>query len=126
MAIWWKALALVPWVDVVKNAPQVVEGARKLWQSVARRGGGPDQAAPTAVPVPVGTDADAIGALSARVAELEREMKAASELIRSLAEQDGQLVAQVALLQRQRQWLGRGLVLVALAAVTALVMHWTR
>ncbi|MDP3225514.1 MAG: hypothetical protein Q8M96_20455, partial [Rubrivivax sp.] len=34
MAIgWMTVLKLVPWGDVIKNAPAVAEGARKLWDS---------------------------------------------------------------------------------------------
>ena len=38
---WLAVLQSVPWSDVIKNAPKVADGARKLWSSV----GGKSQAA---------------------------------------------------------------------------------
>lgn len=101
MAGWMTALKLVPWGEVVKSAPQIAEGARKLWQSV---GAGQRRAktAPEDVPVAVaGNEVQAIAALTGRIAQLERELAEASGLIHSMAEQDKQLVGQVAQLQQR-------------------------
>lgn len=100
MAGWLTALKLVPWGDVVKSAPQIAEGARRLWQSV----GTPRRPKPTVEEVPVavaGNEAQAITALTGRVAQLERELAEATGLIHSMAEQDKQLVGQIAQLQRR-------------------------
>ena len=35
---WMTVLAAVPWTEVIKNAPKVAEGARKLWSSAGRKG----------------------------------------------------------------------------------------
>lgn len=126
MAGWWTALKLVPWGEVVRSAPQIAEGARKLWQSVgsgsvARR----PRAAPGEPPVPVvaGQEAQVLAALSTRVTQLERELAEASGLIHSMAEQDQQLVGQVARLQQRLRWQGAVLVVLALV-VAALVAQW--
>ena len=38
MAIGWLTiLQSVPWTEVIKNAPKVAEGARKLWSAVAKK-----------------------------------------------------------------------------------------
>ena len=38
MAIGWLTiLKSVPWTEVIKNAPKVAEGARKLWNAVGRQ-----------------------------------------------------------------------------------------
>ena len=123
MAGWLTALKLVPWGEVVKSAPQIAEGARKLWQSVgsagtARRG----RTAPEAVPVVTAGQEEA-QALAARVAQLERELAEASGLIHSMAEQDKQLVGQIAHLQRRLRWHGAALTLLGIAVV-ALLAHW--
>ena len=39
MAIpWLTVLQSVPWSDVVRNAPKVAAGAKKLWDNVAHKG----------------------------------------------------------------------------------------
>ena len=38
-ASWWKVLKTVPWSEVIHAAPQVATGARRLWDTVARRSG---------------------------------------------------------------------------------------
>jgi TolA-binding protein len=100
MAGWMTALKLVPWGEVVKSAPQIAEGARKLWQSV---GAGQRRAkTPEDVPVAVaGNEVQAIAALTGRITQLERELAEASGLIHSMAEQDKQLVGQMAQLQQR-------------------------
>ena len=34
---WLAVLQLVPWSDVIKNAPKAADGAKKLWQSVRKK-----------------------------------------------------------------------------------------
>lgn len=119
MAIGWLAvLQMVPWSDVIKNAPKVADGAKKLWNTVGRK---PPPAAPadTGTGVQLSPEGQGITALQARVLalesatrELHEQMLASSELIKALAEQNTQLI-QRAEVNRVR--------LLALAAVTALV-----
>lgn len=101
MAGWMTALKLVPWGEVVKSAPQIADGARKLWQTMGAGQKRP-RTPPEDVPVAVaGNEVQAIAALTGRIAQLERELAEASGLIHSMAEQDKQLVGQVAQLQHQ-------------------------
>ena len=91
---WLAVLQLVPWTDVIKNAPKAAEGAKKLWQSVRKK-------APTAGPM---TDRKALHGdiqtpLQARMATLEQDlaelhtqMLESAALIQTLAEQNTQLV----------------------------------
>lgn len=121
MAGWLTALKLVPWGEVVKSAPQIAEGARKLWQSVGSSGTGRRAPLPPD-PVPMmapGREAQALAALGTRVAQLERELAEATGLIHSMAEQDKQLVGQIAHLQRRQRWLWAavGLLLVLVGAL---------
>ena len=127
MAGWLTALKLVPWGDVVKSAPQIAEGARKLWQSVGNSSPKRPRAAPEAVPLPVpGDESQAIAQLGARVAQLERELAEASGLIHSMAEQDKQLVGQIAHLQRRLRWHAVLLGVVALALLALLAQGMSR
>src|SRR5262245_33393504 len=60
----------VPWSDVIKNAPKVADGARKLWQSVGKKAP-PAEAAPTSTPVTTAPEASALAALESRAGALE-------------------------------------------------------
>jgi hypothetical protein len=92
MAIGWLTiLSNVPWSDVIKNAPAVADGAKKLWKKVGGK-------ASTASSPPVAESAtpeDRIANLQARVDELHAQMLTASEVVQSLAEQNAQLIARV-------------------------------
>jgi len=100
MALGWLAvLQMVPWSDVIKNAPKVADGAKKLWNAVGKKppptGPLPDDAAS----VQLSPEGQAIAALQAQVLALEtatrdlhEQMLASSELIKALAEQNTQLI----------------------------------
>lgn len=120
MAIGWIAvLQMVPWSDVIKNAPKVADGAKKLWNTVGKK-------APPAATLPEASSgvqrspaAQAMAALQAHVLalesstqELHEQMLASSELIKALAEQNTELIRR-AETSRVR--------LLSLAVVTALV-----
>lgn len=92
MAIGWLTiLSNVPWSDVIKNAPAVADGAKKLWKKV---GGKASTASSPPVAEPA-TPEDRIANLQARVDELHAQMLTASEVVQSLAEQNAQLIARV-------------------------------
>jgi hypothetical protein len=100
MAIGWIAvLQMVPWTDVIKNAPKVAEGAKKLWNTVGKKPlpAAPADIATTGVQLP--PEGQALAALQAHVLALEsatedlhEQMLASSELIKALAEQNTQLI----------------------------------
>ena len=124
---WVALLKNVPWIDVIRNAAAVADGARKLWSSV--RGQQPGaKAGGVLAELPGGADSSP-GALHARLAAAERamaslqeEMLASSELIRNLAEQNGQLVARVDELRRRTVWLAAAAGAAALLALAALLV----
>lgn len=93
MAIgWMTVLAAVPWTEVIKNAPKVAEGAKKLWGSVGSKDGKAKSArVATRSPEPDARMAE----LEASVEELNRQMQASAELIKALAEQNAQLVQRI-------------------------------
>ncbi len=121
MAIGWMTiLANVPWTEVIKNAPVVADGARKLWKKVGGRATGPASAsAPVAQP---GTPEEQLAQLQARVDELHGEMLAASEVIRSLAEQNAQLVARIE--SNRRRTLA--LIVLNIGIATVALLAWLR
>src|SRR5688572_3222598 len=85
----FSAIKLVPWGEVIAASPALVAGAKKLWR--AAKDQQPD--------APAGAAAQGIDsrvyALEAKVAELTRENADSAEIIKSLAEQNAQLVAAV-------------------------------
>lgn len=90
MAIGWLTiLSNVPWSDVIKNAPAVADGARKLWQKVGSRNPATAPGAPAATPE------ERLAALQLRVDEMHAQLQNAGEVIQSLAEQNAQLIVRV-------------------------------
>jgi hypothetical protein len=110
MAIGWlTVIQNVPWGEVVKNAPLVAEGARKLWHAVTRK---PQPVVPAPVEPTLSPQAQAIATLQTRVASLEsgvaelnQQMLASSEVIKALAEQNTQLIARIQVQRVRLLWL---------------------
>ena len=136
MPAWLSVLKVVPWGEVITNAPKVADGAKKLWSAVKRTP--PADAAiagstdtPTAV-VP-SADAEAIAALQAQVGGAERaiaalheQMLASSELIKALAEQNTELIRRVEAMRLRGRWLVGATVAIGVAAFAALGLSLAR
>ncbi|OGB50419.1 MAG: hypothetical protein A2496_14635 [Burkholderiales bacterium RIFOXYC12_FULL_60_6] len=111
MAIGWlTVLKMVPWGDVIENAPKVASGAKKLWQTVGKRPVVTSSAPP--VPEVLRAESPAVAALQIQVAELQvavadlhQQMLASSELIQSLAQQNTQLIKRVEVNRVRLLWL---------------------
>jgi hypothetical protein len=129
MAIGWlTALKLIPWSDVIRNAPVVAEGAKKLWRAAAKKPAAPDSSGASAPAVAL-TETQAATALVGRVAalesavsELHSQMVASPELIKALAEQNAQLIVRVETQRRRSVWLAIIAVVAACAALGSLVV----
>lgn len=119
MAIGWLALLqTVPWAEVIRNAPKVADGARKLWKAVAKKPSPPDASAsrqPTASP---GTLEARVITLEAAISDLHGQMLASSELIKALADQNAQLIQRV---EANRVRVLRLTVVIVVTAIAALV-----
>lgn len=123
---WVGLLRNVPWTEVVKGVPKVVDGARKLWSAV-RKQPAIDGSAP-APPQSEELDRDQrVAAIEARattleaaVMDLQEEMVKSAELIKSLAEQNQQLVKQLETIRVRIMWLGSGIIVFAIIAVASL------
>lgn len=112
MAIGWlSVLKLVPWGDVIENAPKVAQGAKKLWNTVGKKPV-PDVADSfTATQAGQGAlnghDASVtalqqqVAELQLATAELHQQMLESSALIQSLAEQNTQLIQRVEVNRRR-------------------------
>ncbi|KAF1045823.1 hypothetical protein [Xylophilus sp.] len=127
---WLSALKLIPWTDVIAATPQIVKGARNLYDGV--RGGADKKAAAraagttTVAPLLDGdpqTLAVHVQQLQGRVQELEEEQTRTAELLQSLAEQNAQVVATVETLRQRSRLLVRvSAVLGTAVAVLAIVV----
>lgn len=125
---WLVVLQSVPWTDVIRNAPKVADGAKKLWNTVSGKQG--QSPLPASGPVPDGspeTQAPSgfetrVASLEAAVSELHSQMLASSELIKALAEQNGQLVARIEANRVRMRWLSSAIAVTVIVAVASLVM----
>lgn len=112
MAIGWLTiLKSVPWTEVIKNAPKVAEGAKKLWNAVGKQRAA-DEAAEAGAQPAASHEPHTLEALEARTAVLEKavsdlhgQMLASSELIKELAEQNAQLVKRIEANRKRTLWL---------------------
>lgn len=128
MAIGWLAvLQSVPWSEVIKNAPKVADGAKKLWNSVAGKSAPAEASRPSAEP-DVSPESASVAALEARlnsleaaVSDLHGQMLASSELIKALAEQNAQLIQRIEKTRVRVLWLGAATLMIV-AALLGLVL----
>lgn len=126
MAIGWlTVLKMVPWGDVIENAPKVAVGAKKLWDKVGKK---PEE---VMVPTPAGPSAPSpaqvqvqmqqqLAALQQATAELHQQMLDSTELIKTLAEQNTQLVKRVESNRKRVGWLALLWLMLAVTLVTKL------
>lgn len=131
MAIGWlSVLQMVPWSDVIKNAPKVADGAKKLWKTVGKKPTLDEITQPGSVAV-LSPEAQAIASLRTRVAATEADVSAlhaqmltSSELISTLAEQNTQLIQRVERNRVQLRWLaGVTLLAIVLALATVTLLY---
>jgi len=124
MAIpWLFVLQSVPWADVIRNAPKVADGAKKLWNTVNRKA--PAQESPAAEKeAPLANDVASIALLQKRVAkqetaiaELHEQMRASSGLIKTLAEQNTLLVERVEANRIRSMWFARATAVLGIIVV---------
>jgi hypothetical protein len=128
MAIGWlTVLKSVPWADVIVNAPKVADGAKQLWNKVGKKAPAPQAADSAAAGTPASTpDAASLAqvqarlvALEAAASELHQQMLASTEVIKSLAEQNAQLIRGIEANRVRLRWLGVAVAVLALAGVGA-------
>ena len=120
MAIgWMTVLAAVPWTEVIRNAPKVAEGAKKLWGSVSSKKGATTA---TGVARTASDPSVRVAALEATIDELSKQMQASAELIKALAEQNASLVQRIES-NRKRTVLLSIIVLLLFAAVLFLAQR---
>jgi hypothetical protein len=111
---WLSVLKMVPWSDVISNAPKVAEGARKLWAAVSRKETvtPPEETSPALSP-----EAQAIALLQAQLSDLQQQMLTSSELIKALADQNTELIKRIEVSRIRILWLAGATVVLGIAAL---------
>jgi Sec7-like guanine-nucleotide exchange factor len=102
MAAWLTVLTSVPWSEVIKNAPKVVDGSKKFWNMVAKKTHLKEISVSEPSTVP---ESSTIDSLEASVSDLQAQMLASSELIKELAEQNTQLIKRIETNRVRLLWL---------------------
>lgn len=115
-------LSNIPWGQVIESAPKVADAAEKLWNAVISRKKGDQATGANAKKVADATLSNAeilnsrLLAIEEHVYRLEDQMRASTELIKMLAEQNIQLVRIVELNSTRLLWLA------ASAAIAVIVL----
>jgi len=128
---WITVLQAVPWSEVIRNAPKVAEGAKKLWKTVGKKQAEPAVMETSEVDVvsPEQTMAELEAraeALEARVEDLHEQMLAASQLIKELAEQNTQLIRRIETNRVHMIWLSVVTSMIVIVAIFALFLAITQ
>ncbi len=125
---WLAILQTIPWSEVIRNAPKVAENAKKLWSTIGKSesAGEADSTEVQTSEVREALSAAAIharlAAVEATIADMHEQMLASSELIKSLAEQNTQLIARIELNRVRMVWLTAGVVVAGVVAISCLVL----
>jgi hypothetical protein len=133
MAIPWLAvLKSVPWKEVISNAPAVADGAKKLWNTVGKKSAGPaspveqGEAPPPSDNEVIATLQARLAAVEAAAADLHGQMLASSELIKTLAEQNTQLIRRAEANRRRVVGLMAATFVIAIVAAVGLALAFLR
>jgi hypothetical protein len=132
MAIpWLSVIKLVPWGEVISNAPKVAEGAKKLWSAVSREPPAFNVADAGAQPAPA-SEAQSIASLQAQltaaeaaISDLHKQMLESSQLIKALADQNTQLIRRVEVNRIRVLWLAGATIILAVVVAISLVVTLT-
>lgn len=120
MAIGWSSvLQVVPWTEVINNAPRIAEGAKKLWKAASGKGA---PASGAGIPAPEQPLQARLAEMEAAMRDLQAELLASSELIQALAEQNTQLIRRVEANRVRLTQLAAALALTAALASAAIVL----
>lgn len=128
---WLAVLKSVPWKEVVSNAPLVADGAKKLWGAVGKKppNPAPDVAAAETSQPPGSEELMALQSRLAKIesatAELHSQMLASSALIKTLAEQNTELIKRVEVNRKRVLWLGSATIVATIIAIFALMICFT-
>ncbi|HSV60911.1 MAG TPA: hypothetical protein VLJ19_18610 [Variovorax sp.] len=98
MAVGWiSVLKLVPWDEVISNAPKIAMKAKELWDKTSKKTPADQDQLKAAAKPPSPAELQArLETAEVHLAELRQQMSDSSELIKALANQNAQLVQRIA------------------------------
>ena len=125
-------LKMLPWGEVIDNAPKVADGAMKLWRAVVKRP--PASEVPTSGEQPaLASEAQSLSVLQGQLAaaevklsDLHEQMLVSSELIKALADQNTQLIKRIEVNRIRVLWLAGIMVVLTVVAVINLAITFAR
>lgn len=120
---WLSVLKVVPWSDVISNAPIVADAAQTLWKVVSGKSAEPAQRETAASQAETAAE-PRVAELEAEVAKLNGEMLETSKLLKALADQNANLIARVEAHRIRVLWLtgiSAGALLVALVSLAVAI-----
>jgi hypothetical protein len=104
--LWSTLFKLIPWGQVIDHAPQVLDGAKKLYQRLKSEGQAEDVAEMAVLPPEPEALAQAVREQRHALARLHEELEESGQLIKRLAEQHAGMVAEMESLRRRLRLLG--------------------
>lgn len=127
----FSVLKMVPWGEVISKAPQIADGARKLWKAVAKK---PTSEAtsetqpsePSPETLSLASLQTQLAAAEARICDLHTQMLESTKLIEALADQNAQLVKRLEVNRIRTVWLTGAVVVLGVATVISLVITLSR
>lgn len=124
----FSVLKLVPWGEVISKAPEIADGAKKLWKAVAKKPSTSEAttAAPSSELSPEALSLASLqtqmAAAEARITDLHTQMLESTELLEALADQNTQLVKRLDDTRIRVKWLtGTAAVLGVVTVITLIV-----
>lgn len=133
MAIpWLTVLKAVPWTEVIKNAPKIADGAKRLWRAAAKSPPQPEAQRPAGKSAPQSGSASLadlysrLDATEATVSELHSQMLASAEIIKAITEQNTQLIERIEANRMRTIWLAIASALALIVAGVSLVITLTK
>lgn len=133
MAIGWLAiLTAVPWVEVMRKAPEVAESAKKLWNTLAKKYPKSESEVRTERTVFTSKDQeiswlkDRLTAIETTNSELHNQMLTSAELIKALADQNTQLIKRVELNHLRILRLAALTIFIGIVAVISIIFAISR
>ena len=128
MAIGWLAiLTAVPWVEVMRKAPEVAENAKKLWKTIAKKSPKSELEVRNEHSVFASEDQEIswlkerLTAIEAANSDLRNQMLKSAELIQALADQNAQLIIRMELNRKRILRLAALTILIGVIAVYCII-----
>lgn len=128
----FSVLKMVPWGEVISKAPEIADGAKKLWKAVAKKQAPsetPTEAAPSELSpetLSLASLQTQLAAVEVRITDLYTQMLESTELIEALADQNAQLVKRLEVNRIRTMWLMGAVAVLGFVTVVTLTVALSR